>query len=635
MHTKQQIKNFLEHQAYKLRVLSLEMTTQAKSGHPTSCLSSADLVSALFFYAMSYDPRNAACPENDRFILSKGHASPVLYAAWHLAGVVSYDELMTYRKIDSVIEGHPTLRFSHSEAATGSLGMGLSIGLGMARYATIFEKGYKTYVLMGDSEIAEGSVWEAAEIAAYYKQSNLVALVDCNRLGQSTSVLYDHHVNRYADRFASCGWKTIVIDGHDMTQIMSALDKANEISDRPVVIIAKTFKGYGLASVENKEGYHGKAFSKEELPGLLTELKNRFAYEASHAADAFDWKPHIPVHDEQTEEHGIVGIEIPEHLYKLGESVATRKAYGQALVAAGTKTKKIVVLDAEVKNSTYAELFEKKFPKRFVQCFIAEQNMVSMGVGMERRGAVPFISTFGAFFSRAADQVRMAAIGSSALRLCGSHAGVSIGQDGPSQMALEDIALMRAIPGSAVLYPSDAVSAHHLVGQMLEYNQGISYLRTTRAETPVLYSLYEEFHIGGCKVLRKSDKDKLLVIGAGITLHEALKAHKLLADEGVDIAVIDLYSVKPLDHETIIKVAKDSGNTIITVEDHYSAGGIGESVASAVINHGISVHMLAVTQLPRSGAPEELLSWARIDASAIITLSKSIVKKGLQKSEKL
>ncbi len=552
----------------------------------------------------------------------------MLYAAWHLVGVVSYDELMTYRQIDSVLEGHPTLRFAYSEAATGSLGMGLSIGLGMARYANIFEKQFKTYVLMGDSEIAEGSVWEAAEIAAFYKQSNLVALVDCNRLGQSTSVMYEHHVNRYADRFASCGWKTIVIDGHDMTQIMSALDKANEVSDRPVVIIAKTIKGYGLASIENKEGYHGKTFSKEELPGLLAELKNRFAYAASLSESSFDWKPHLPPCDDKHEERGIANVEIPEHLYKPNTSVATRKAYGQALVDAGKKTNKVVVLDAEVKNSTFAELFENEFPKRFVQCFIAEQNMVSMGVGMERRGAVPFISTFGAFFSRAADQVRMAAIGTAALRLCGSHAGVSIGQDGPSQMALEDIALMRTLPGSAVLYPSDAVSTHHLVAQMLEYNQGISYLRTTRAETPVLYPLYEEFHIGGCKVLRHSDKDKLVVIAAGITLHEALKAYDILKKENIDVAVIDLYSVKPIDKETITRVARESGNTIITVEDHYIAGGIGEAVAAAVINNGISVHMLAVTQLPRSGTPEQLLAWAKIDAAAIVTLCKQIMKTG-------
>lgn len=569
---------------------------------------------------MRYNPANFNCPTNDRFILSKGHAAPLLYAAWAEAGAFPKDELMGYRTFNSPLEGHPTPRFPYTEAATGSLGNGLSIGAGMALYSNRFKIPFTTYVLLGDGEIAEGSVWEAAELAAFYKLHNLVAIIDCNRLGQSSETMHAHHAQRYADKFTAFGWKSLVIDGHDMQQIMSALDKAREALEHshPTVIIAKTIKGYGVPEVADKQGYHGKAFKKDELPGILTQLKGFFHFAASFNPDTVKLQQELPPSPDAVEEHGCVGFQLPTPGYRKNEMIATRKAYGKTLALLGTACKKIVALDGDVANSTFADIFEEKFPERFVQCFIAEQNMVDMGVGFEKRGAVPFISTFGAFFSRAADQIRMAAIGQSKLRLVGSHAGVSIGEDGPSQMALEDIAFMRTVPGSAILYPADAVSTARLVTCMVEYNQGISYLRTTRMDTPVLYDESENFVIGGCKVLRQSEQDKACIIGAGVTLFEALKAYAQLAAQGIAVAVIDLYSIKPLDGETIKKVAAQAGSRIITVEDHYLEGGLGQAVVYALKDTNISVECLAVSMLPRSGKAAELLAFEHIDAAAIV-----------------
>ena len=491
------LKKFVEHKAYKMRLESLLMTTKAGSGHPTSALSCADLVAALFFYAMHFDPNDFNNPNNDHFILSKGHASPILYAAWKELGKISEQEMMSYRQFGSPIEGHPTLRFKYAEAATGSLGIGLSIGAGMALAGRLEARNYFTYVLMGDSEITEGSVWEAAEIAAYYKLSNLIGIVDCNRLGQSTETIHGYHAQRYAQKFEAFGWKSVVIDGHDMLQIVGALDKARMNEDRPFMIIAKTIKGYGVDRVENKEGFHGRAFSQKELDEILPQFEQRFAAAAANGR-SFQWQPNLPekimvrdglcessspraeekkfslnqvrVPDQASGEGGSRRIQIHESTYKKGELIATRKAYGQSLTQLGAACKNVVSLDAEVKNSTFAQLFEDKYPNRFFQCFVAEQNMVGMGIGFARRNTLPFISTFACFFSRAYDQIRMAAIGTTALRLCGSHAGVSIGQDGPSQMGLEDIALMRALPESIVLYPCDAPSTHALVEQMANYN---------------------------------------------------------------------------------------------------------------------------------------------------------------------
>lgn len=617
------LKKFLEYKAYRMRIDSLLMTTNAGSGHPTSALSAADIASALFFHAMCFDPQNPENPNNDRFILSKGHASPILYAACKELGVISEIEELTYRKFNSVLEGHPTLRFRWTEAATGSLGQGLSIGVGMALSAKMDKRRFYTYVLLGDSEVAEGSVWEAAELAAFYKLDNVIGILDCNRLGQSTQTMHAHHALRYAAKFEAFGWKTFVIDGHDMMQIIGALDKARDVRDHPVMIIAKTIKGYGVSSVEDKEGFHGKVFSKEEIHGIISALDERFARSARFDQKSFKWDRCLPKNDGPLKTCDEIILKTPG--YQLGEHIATRKAYGQAITDAASACQVVVSLDAEVKNSTYADIFEAQFPERFIQCFIAEQNMVSMGVGLNRRGKIPFISTFGAFFSRAYDQVRMAAIGTAALRLCGSHAGVSIGEDGPSQMALEDIAMMRALPGSVVLYPSDAVATHAAVQLMANYNQGISYLRTTRMTTAVIYDASEQFSIGGCKVLRSSGNDKACVIGAGVTLHEALKAYDSLLAQGITVAVIDLYSIKPLDAATIIATARTAGNKVITVEDHYVQGGLGQAVAYELRNTDIAVECLAVTHLPRSGKPEELMAWAGIDAAAIEKTVKKLL----------
>lgn len=625
MSTNTDIKHFLEHRAYNMRVNSLKMTSRAGSGHPTSALSAADLVAALFFYGMGYDADNPYNPNNDRFVLSKGHASPIFYAAWKEAGVLADKDLEGYRLINSVLEGHPTLRFEYTEAATGSLGMGLSIGAGMALYAKRFKRSFLTYVLLGDSELTEGSIWEAAAVSAYYKLNNLIALIDVNRLGQSTETIHGYHLDRYKEKFEAFGWRVIEIDGHDMQQIMSALDKAQERNDHPTIIIAKTIKGYGVDQVENKEGFHGKAFKPQELEGILEVMKEKFnsaaTYDTTKEITAkgryAQWHQEDETEADERDQSACLGVDIGDPRYPLGDKIPTRKAYGQALIEVGRACENVVSLDAEVKNSTFAELFEEKFPDRFVQCFIAEQNMVSMGVGMQRRGAVPFISTFGAFFSRAFDQIRMAAIGTSALRLVGSHAGVSIGQDGPSQMALEDIALMRSLPDSVVLYPSDAVSTHKLVEIMAEYNQGITYLRTTRMATPVIYDVSTAFKIGGCHLVRNSDTDAVCAIGAGVTLFEILKAYDALQKKGITVSVIDLYSIKPLDAKTIIKTAQASNNKIITVEDHYLQGGIGQAVTYAVRNEGFTIECLAVTKLPRSGKPQELLAYEGIDAQSI------------------
>lgn len=617
------LKKFLEYKSYRMRIDSLLMTTNAGSGHPTSALSAADIVSALFFHAMCFDPQNPENPNNDRFILSKGHAAPIFYAACKELGIITATEELTYRKFDSVLEGHPTLRFKWTEAATGSLGMGLSIGVGMALSAKMDKRRFYTYVLLGDSEVAEGSIWEAAEIAAFYKLDNIIGILDCNRLGQSTQTMHAHHALRYAAKFEAFGWKTFVIDGHDMMQIIGALDKARDVRDHPVMIIAKTIKGYGITGVEDKEGFHGKAFSKEEIHDIIAGLDERFARAARFDPKSFKWQRCMPREDVPLAQCDT--IQLKSAHYQLGEQIATRKAYGLAITDAATACEVIVSLDAEVKNSTYAEIFEAKYPERFIQCFIAEQNMISMGVGLQRRGKIPFISTFAAFFSRAYDQVRMAAIGTAALRLCGSHAGVSIGQDGPSQMGLEDIGLMRALPASIVFYPCDAIATHALVQLMANYHQGISYLRTTRGTTPVIYDANEQFSIGGCKVIRSSDKDKVCVIGAGITLNEALKAYDSLSAQGINIAVIDLYCVKPIDAATIIATARAAGNKVITVEDHYVQGGLGQAIAYELRNTDISIECLAVTQLPRSGKSEELLAWAGIDAAAIERMVKKLL----------
>ena len=631
----------LEQIAYQVRLDCLHATTAAGSGHVTSCLSAADIIAVLFFHTMRFNPDDYANPCNDRFILSKGHAAPLLYAVWHQLGKVSDEELLTLRQFDSVLEGHPTPRFPYAEAATGSLGQGLSIGLGMALTAKADKLPFYTYVLLGDSECAEGSVWEAAEIAAYYKTDNLVAIVDVNRLGQSTQTMEGWQLEKFQKKFEAFGWKVFSCDGHEIADIIKAFDAAKEVRGQPSVILAKTVKGCGLdADVEDKNGFHGKAMPQEKLEFFEGKLKERFeknkqahaavldkleliGYIKSknfHESAQFECRPQGGV--SRTAGGAFPIPDLPP--YTTNEKVATRKAYGNALVSLGKIYPNIVSLDAEVKNSTYAEIFEEKFPDRFYQCFIAEQNMIGMAVGMATRGKIPFVSTFASFLTRAHDQIRMAAIGQVPLRICGSHAGVSIGEDGPSQMGLEDIALMRAVPESIILYPCDAVSAHRCVELMAHY-QGISYLRTTRGATPVIYKPIEKFTIGGCKQLVWDAADKVCILAAGITVFEALKAHELLKQENILIRVIDCYSIKPLPEEEILQAAKMCGNRLITVEDHYIQGGLGEAACAALIGKNIQVTCLAVTKLPRSGKPEELLAYEDIDATAIMKTVKAML----------
>lgn len=610
---------FLKSKALGLRIDSIRATTAAKSGHPTSAMSAAEIVSVIFFHFLKFDKSNPKNPNNDRFILSKGHAVPVIYAALKSWEVITDEQLLSLRRIDSVLEGHPTPRFEYNEAATGSLGQGLSIAVGMTLAARIDKRDYKTYVLVGDGELAEGSNWEAAAIASKNKLDNIIAIIDCNRLGQSDESIDDHSVGTIARKFEAFGWNVSVIDGHSVENIISAIQNSFKVQEKPCVIVAKTLKGYGLEKIQNRLGFHGKTFSQSEAKFAIEELIQKFGQPNTET-----YTPPKPLGNKilNSKNKIILNLEkdLNKNLFSLGTKLSTRKAFGYALAAAGRENENVIVLDADVKNSTFTDIFEKEFPDRFTQCFIAEQNMIGIATGLELRNKIPFASTFACFFTRAADQIRMAGIGRNALRLCGSHAGVAIGEDGPSQMGLEDIALFRAIPNSIVLYPSDAVSTYKLVEAMVNYGGGVSYMRSTRGEAPVIYNANEEFPIGGCKVLRESKNDVACIVAAGVTLHEALKAYEILKNKNIFVSVIDLYSVKPLDVETIKKVAQNSSKNIITVEDHYRAGGIGEAISAALCNFGFKITSLAVEGVPCSGAPEELLKMFGIDADAITRL---------------
>ncbi len=600
--------------ANQLRIHSIAATTAAGSGHPTSCCSAADIVAALFFGHMRYDPKNPRFANNDRFILSKGHAAPLLYAAWAEAGLFPVEDLLKLRTFGHDLEGHPTPRLSFADVATGSLGQGLSVGVGMALCARLDNLDYRTYVLLGDGECAEGSVWEAASLAGVYKLNNLVAIVDANRLGQSQATAFGHDLKVYKDRFAAFGWQVKVIDGQDVAQILKALNAVKK-TDKPLAIIAKTLKGAGISFIADKDAWHGKALSKDEAAKAIAELQPK----AKSGLGVPIRKPsqlELPKNE--------VPASFPPIAYKLGDKVATREAYGMALARIGDVDARIVAMDGDTKNSTYSDKFMKKFPNRFTECFIAEQNMVGVATGFATRGKVPFASTFAAFFSRAFDQIRMAGVSMANIKLTGSHVGVSIGEDGGSQMGLEDIAMMRTVAGSVVLYPSDAVSTEKLVEQMA-LHKGFVFLRTSRPKTPVIYKNEETFPIGGAKVLKQKDGDKVTVVAAGVTLFEALKAADALAAEGIGITVIDAYSVKPLGADIIRAAAAKTNNRVLTVEDHYPEGGLGEAVASALSTDGVKVSRLAVFELPRSGKPEELIAHYGIDSTAIIKKVKAMI----------
>ena len=606
----------IKEKARRLSILSMMETTAAGSGHPTSCMSAAELMAGIFFYAMKFDPKHPNSPDFDRFVLSKGHAAPILYAALAEAGVFPESRVMTLRQFSSELEGHPTPRIPGVDAATGSLGQGLSVGAGLAIGARLDKSPTRVYVLLGDGEMAEGQIWEAAEFAGHYKLDNLTVVADVNALGQSDPTMYQHDMEVYRQKFAAEGFAAEVIDGHDVPAVLAALDRAKATKGRPQAILARTIKGHGFSEVAGKEHWHGKAFSKDELARAEKELGGAIEVPPdpgkSYARTSLPKPPDFPA------------PAAPD--YEAGKPVATREAYGFALKRLGAVNPHIVAASGDVKNSTFSETFQKAFPDRFFQGYIAEQNLVSLGVGLAARGKVPFLDTFACFLSRAYDNVRMAAISRANINLCGSHCGVSIGEDGPSQMALEDIAMFRAVHGAAVFYPSDAVSTERLTETMAR-RSGINYLRTSRPKNAILYSKEEKFPVPGFKVPRKSAQDRVTVIGAGITVHEALKAADELKSQGTAIRVIDLYCVKPLDGKALAAEIGATGGRLVTVEDHWPEGGIGEAVLSALAQEGATpskFRLLAVREMPHSGKPDELVDAFGISARHIAEAVREI-----------
>jgi transketolase len=604
--------------AQQLRVDSIRATTEAGSGHPTSSMSAADLMAVLMNRYLHYDFDDPKNPNNDHLIFSKGHASPLLYAMYKAAGAITDEELLTLRKFGSRLEGHPTPVIPWVDVATGSLGQGLPIGVGVALAGKYLDKiPYRIWVLLGDSEVAEGSIWEAFDKASFYKLDNLIAILDVNRLGQRGETEYGWNTEVYAERANAFGWHPIVIDGHNYDEINEAYAQALQVKDKPTVIIARTVKGKGVSFLENASGWHGKALNKEQAEQALQELKA--------PARSTVYPVQKPATTQQVQLESAKPLELPRYASK--DAVATRKAYGDALKALGAADPLIVGMDGEVSNSTYAEEFAKAFPERYFEQYIAEQQLVATAVGMSVRYRKPFASTFAAFFTRAYDFIRMAAISRANIRLVGSHAGVSIGEDGPSQMALEDLAMMRAVFGSTVLYPSDANQTAQLVAEMANHD-GIVYMRTTREKTPVIYGPEENFSIGGSKVVRQSDKDQATIVAAGITLHEALKAYEQLLSENIRVRIIDAYSVKPIDVETLYLAADEAGGKIVTVEDHWPEGGLGEAVEEAFTQRDGSlpqVVKLAVQSMPGSGTPAELLEEAGISAHHIVQAVKNLL----------
>jgi transketolase len=648
----------LKELATLVRYESLSCSTAAGSGHPTSSLSATDLMVGLMFGgAFRYDVDRPEHPNNDRLVFSKGHASPLFYSLWLAAGKVSEEELATYRKFGSPLEGHPSVAFPYTEAATGSLGQGLSIGVGMALNAKYLDKlPYRTYILLGDSEMAEGSQWEAMEIAAYYELGNLTGIIDVNRLGQRGETMYGWDLDVYRRRVEAFGWEATEIDGHDFPAILDAYRWAATGSpDRPTMIIARTIKGKGVPEVENKNGWHGKPLDEAMFEEAVKDLGPVDRDARGKIPKPEDLRPARAAGTAGAEPAaaGAAGAAAtsagaapasggaPSLDYPKDQPVATRHAYGNALVRLYGQFPEIVCLDGEVSNSTGADRFKKAHPERFFEMYIAEQNMAAAALGLAKRGNVPFASTFAAFWTRAFDQIRMASYSEGNIKFVGSHAGVSIGQDGPSQMGLEDIAMFRTLRDSAVLHPCDAISTEKLVEEMVR-RPGIAYLRTLRQETPIVYPANEEFPIGGSKVLRRSDDDAATIVAAGATVFEALGAADQLAAQGIALRVIDAYSIQPIDGTTLREAAEETP-VIITVEDHGAAGGLGEAVLSALADAGAvpgmpieddtgigvyvaaAVQVLAVRRKPMSGGGAELRDYEEISAGAIARKVKELL----------
>ena len=610
----------LQDKATRLRIDSVRATSAAGSGHPTSCASAAEIMSVLFFSVMRYDPKDPKNPANDVFVLSKGHAAPILYSAWAEAGLFPREQLLNLRRIDSDLEGHPTPRLNFVDVATGSLGQGISAALGLAiNFKELERQNNRIYVLLGDGEVAEGSVWEAAEVAAQRKADNLCATVDVNRLGQSGPTMLEHDLGTYAARWESFGWHAIQVDGHDIPALLAAYEEAARTKGRPTVVLARTYKGRGLGkNIENQLDKHGKPLEGDDEKQALAALESQLR------KDVPGWTPNLPA--KSTSPALKPEPSYPQPPYKIGDKdVATRKAFGQALAAIGKADQRLVALDGDVKNSTFTEEFFGAARERSVEGYIAEQNMVSMAMGLSARGKIPFAATFACFFTRAYDQIRMAAISQNNIKLAGTHVGVSIGEDGPSQMGLEDLAMICTQPGFTVFYPSDATSAWAATVLAAQVN-GPAYLRLGRPNNPILYANTEQFQAGKCKVLRQSDQDKVLVVAGGVTVFEALAAYEELKQAGTAIRVIDLFSIAPIDEETLRSAAKACGGRVLTVEDHYAHGGLGDAVLSALAGDRVSVTKLAVREIPRSGKPKELLERYGISKRHIVDAVKKLAR---------
>lgn len=616
--TDEKLLTLLGEKATRLRIDSIRATTAAGSGHPTSCASAAEIMSVLFFSVMRYDPANPRDHRSDNFVLSKGHAAPILYAAWAEAGAFPVERLTTLRRLDSDLEGHPTPRLPFVDVASGSLGQGLSNGLGMAIAARLDQTGRRVYVLLGDGESAEGSVWEAAEIASAWKVDNLCATIDINRLGQSQPTLLQHDMETYRRRWEAFGWQALVVDGHSVPALLAAYATASQTPNRPTVVLARTIKGKGMLDVEDKEGQHGRAMKPDAAARMIGALEQHLP------STRLSWQPNLPTPAARVDGSPPTPTAAIAPPYTPGGTeIATRKAFGDALASFGRHDSRIVVLDGDVKNSTHTEEFQKACPDRFFECFIAEQNMIGVATGLAAVGKIPFASTFGCFLTRAYDFVRMAAISGANIKLAGTHVGVSIGEDGPSQMGLEDLAMMCAEPNYTVLYPSDATATWRATELVLG-RQGPCYLRLARPATPILYGPNEKFAIGKCKIVRQSNRDRALIVTGGVVLKEALAAYDQLRTEGLEVSVVDLFSIQPIDREALIEASRAARNVVITVEDHYAHGGLGDAVLGALAEENAKIYKLAIREIPHSGKPSELLDHYGISARQIAETVRTV-----------
>ena len=611
----------LADKAAQLRIDSIRSTTAAGSGHPTSCASAAEIVATLFFHVMRYDPHDPRRPGSDIFVLSKGHAAPILYSAWAEAGFFPREHLLTLRRLDSDLEGHPTPRLPFVDAATGSLGQGLSVGLGIAINARDLDHtGQRVFVLLGNGEIAEGSVWEAAEIAANRGTANLCATVNVNRLGQSQPTMLQHHMDRYQARWEAFGWHTCVVDGHNIEQLLDAYGSAQRITDQPTVILAETIKGKGFPGIEDQEHWHGKALDGPTADRVIAVLEQQ----RPHSVPV--WTPQLPA--------PVAAPPVPAPPKSIGPApytiggkvVATRRAFADALAMIAANDPRVITINGDVKNSTYTDATQAAAPTRFVEGFIAEQNMLGMAMGLAARGKIPFVATFSAFFARAYDFIRMAAISGHNIKLVGTHSGVSIGEDGGSQMGLEDLASIGAEPHMTVLYPTDGTAAWQ-AAQLVATHKGPCYVRLGRPETLILYTADTPFAIGQSRTLRESATDQVLIVAAGITVYEALAAADTLrASYGIAARVVDLFSVQPIDGEGLVRAARACNGRVVTVEDHYAHGGIGDAVLNALAQEHVMLAKLAVREIPHSGKPEELLDRYGISARHIVQAAVQITE---------